>query len=197
MSQESVYSLTLEDIDKIIDAAPSFRDRVMIEVFARTGMRRAELKDLQINHLDFDKRRIHIHEGKGKKSRTVPIDNKTLVDIKQLVGSRKQGNVFTSPKNYPNGLSLKQINEIVAKCASRAGVRHPNPEKKQVNPHLFRHSYVRNVLRSGVPLQIVQQIVGHASIKTTVDIYGTPSQEDIQRAYEEKFLGKKKESDEV
>lgn len=193
MSQESAYCLTLEEINQIINAAPTFRDRVIIEVFANTGIRRAELRDLKISDVDFNRRQVFIREGKGKKPRTVPIDENTLRDITQLVGNRKSGNIFTSPKSYPGPMSLKQINEIVAKCAKRAGINHPNQGKKQINPHLFRHSFVRNALRDSVPLQYIQKAVGHSSIKTTVDIYGTPSQGDVDDAYR-KMMEKRRQN---
>lgn len=187
-SKESVYYLNPEEIKKIISSAPNFRDRVIIEVFAYTGMRRAELRDLKVEDVNFEREEIFIRSGKGGKSRTVPVDKgRVLIDIKQLISNRNKGNIFTSPKSYPQGLSLKQINEIVAKCAKRAGVTHPNPSRKRVNPHLFRHSFVRNALKAGVPLQYVQQIVGHSSIKTTIDVYGTPSQQDIKEMYQEKI----------
>ncbi len=195
MSQESSYSLTLDEIQRIMNAAPTFRDRVIIEVLASTGIRRAELQNLLISEIDFNREEIYVKEGKGKKSRTVPIDKDTLRDIKQLIGNRTQGNIITSPKSYPNALSLKQINEIVAKCALLAGISHPNSGKKQINPHLFRHSFVRNALRAGVSLQYVQKMVGHSSIKTTADIYGTPSQEDIRLAYQKMVVNRKSRSD--
>jgi len=187
MAQESSYSLSVEEINRIISAAPTFRDRVLIEVLARTGMRRAELRDLLISDIDFDKNRLHIRSGKGDKARTVPINSKTLIDIKQLIGNRTKGNIFSSPKNYPNGLSLKQINEIVVKCAAKGGVKHPNPARNNVNPHLFRHSFTRNMLKAGMRIEYVQQILGHSSIKTTIDVYGTPSQVDVQEDYENKI----------
>ena len=183
-SRESVYYLSEEEMQKIADSATNFRDRVLIEVLANTGVRRAELRDICIEDVDYERKRIYVKEGKGKKPRTVPVNSKTLTDIKQLIGNRTKGNVFTSPKNYPNGLSLKQINEIVAKCAQRAGVNNPNPGKKQINPHLFRHSCARNLLKKGMPIQYVQRILGHKSIQTTVDIYGTPSDKDVQEEYE-------------
>ncbi len=183
-SQEGSYFLTLEEIERIILAAPTFRDRVLIGVLANTGLRRAELRDLLIDDIDFEAKHLYVRAGKGKKPRTIKIDEKTLRNIAQLIGKRTKGNIFTSPKSYPTGISLKQVNEIVAKCAKKAGVRHPNPGKKQINPHLFRHSFVRQMLRDGVPMQYAQKMVGHASIRTTVDIYGTPSQRDIDEAYE-------------
>ncbi len=187
MAKESTYCLSSDEIKSIIENAPTFRDRVIIEVFSRTGIRRAELRNLKIENVDFEKNHIYIKEGKGAKPRTVPIDNLTIMDIKQLLGNRKQGYVFTSAKSYPGPLSLKQINEIVCKCAKRAGVNHPNPGRNKINPHLFRHSFVRNALKAGMPLQYVQQIVGHSSIKTTIDVYGTPSQIDIEEEYKKKI----------
>jgi integrase len=189
-SAEGEYFLSLEEINRIINAAPTFRDRVIIEVLASTGLRRAELRDLKIDDINFESKHLYVREGKGKKPRTLKVSDQILRNIKQLIGNRTKGNIFTSPKSYPNGLSLKQINEIVAKCSLRAGVRHPNPGRNQINPHLFRHSFVRQMLRDGVPIQYVQKMVGHASIKTTVDIYGTPSQLDIDEAYE-KALAKR------
>lgn len=182
--KESVYYLSMEEMQKIADGATNFRDRVMIEVLATTGVRRAELRDLLIKDIDFNGKRIYVREGKGKKSRTVPLTRKVLTDIKQLIGNRTKGNLFTSPKSYPNGISLKQVNEIVAKCAEKAGVKHPNPGRKRVNPHLFRHSCARNWLKQGMPIQYVQKLLGHKSIQTTVDIYGTPSDKEVQKEYE-------------
>ena len=189
-SAEGEYFLSLEEINRIINAAPTFRDRVIIEVLASTGFRRAELRDLKIDDINFESKHLYVREGKGKKPRTLKVSDQILRNIRQLIGNRTKGNIFTSPKSYPNGLSLKQINEIVGKCSRGAGVRHPNPGRNQINPHLFRHSFVRQMLRDGVPIQYVQKMVGHASIKTTVDIYGTPSQLDIDEAYE-KALAKR------
>jgi len=53
-----------------------------------------------------------------------------------------------------------------------------------LNPHLLRHSFSRNALRAGVRIEVLMEILGHASIRTTIDTYGTPSIEDISQEYE-------------
>jgi integrase len=179
---ESVYYLTREEIRKIIVCAPSLRDRVIIKIMARTGMRRGELRDIEIRDVDFEKRRIYIRSGKGSKSRTVPVDTDTLQDIKFYMGDRNQGKLIIS--NKQDTISLKQINEICAKCGRIAGVRHPNPGKSDITPHLFRHSFARMMLEKGMRMEEVQKVLGHASIKTTIDVYGTPGIESVQKNYD-------------
>jgi integrase/recombinase XerD len=180
--RESVYYLTRDEIKKIIVCSPSLRDRTIIKILARTGMRRGELRDLEVRDVDFDKRRIYIRSGKGDKSRTVPVDSDTLQDIKFYIGDRKEGKLITS--NKQNTISLKQINEICAKCGRIAGVRHPNPGKKDITPHLFRHSFARIMLEKGMRMEEVQKMLGHSSIKTTIDVYGTPGIESVQKNYD-------------
>lgn len=180
--KESVYYLTRDEIRKIIICAPSLRDRIIIKILARTGVRRGELRDLEIREVNFERRQIYIRSGKGDKSRTAPIDPDTLQDIKFYIGERTSGKLITS--NKQDSISLKQINEICAKCGRIAGVRHPNPGKKDINPHLFRHSFARIMLGKGMRMEEVQEILGHSSIRTTMDVYGRPGMESVQKNYE-------------
>jgi integrase/recombinase XerD len=167
-------------------ASSSLRDRVIIKILARTGMRRAELQELEYRDLDFERRRIFIRSGKGDKSRTVPVDPDTLQDVRFYLGERKEGRLIQS--NKADSISLKQINEICAKCGENAGVKHPNPEKKDINPHIFRHSFARFMLEKGMRMEEVQKLLGHSSIKTTIDVYGTPGMESVQSDYD-KIMG--------
>jgi integrase len=186
-AKESVYHLSEEDIRKIILFAPSLRDRVVIKILANTGIRRGELRDIDIQNIEFDKRRLHVMHGKGDKQRSVPVDPDTLQDIKFFIGNRVSGRLITSSKQ--EGISLKQINEICTKCGQLAGVRHPNPAKSGITPHLFRHSFARKMLKKGMRMEEVQKILGHASIKTTIDVYGTPGMDSVQESYDKIMSG--------
>ena len=85
---------------------------------------------------------------------------------------------------------MSQINRIVANCAKRAHVNNPNPKLKNMNPHIFRHSFSRLSLAAGIPFNMVQKIAGHADARTTLQMYGIPSITDTQQLYEEKLVGK-------
>ncbi len=185
MAKTNEYYLSLDEIKQIINAATNLRDRLLIKILARTGMRRQELRDVKVQDVDFERKLIYIPHGKGGKPRSVPIDEDTLMDIKFYLGSRHHGKVIQSNNTKIDGIDLSGINEIVRKTAKKAGIRHPDPAKKNVNPHIFRHSFVRNLIALGMPPNYIQRLAGHADIRTTLQIYGIPGFLDAQKKYDE------------
>ncbi len=81
--------------------------------------------------------------------RTTPTDHDTPQGIRFLIGSRRSGRQLRTARSGYTGISVEQINDIVVKCGRLAGVRHPKPERRRLNPHLFRHSFVRNAIARG------------------------------------------------
>lgn len=70
--RDSEYYLSKRELKNLIGAAPNFRDRTLIKLMAVTGMRRFEVRDLELSDIDFRRRIIHIREGKGGKNETSP-----------------------------------------------------------------------------------------------------------------------------
>jgi integrase/recombinase XerD len=189
------YYLNWNEINSIITAAKNLKESVVLKILARTGMRRFELANIKIKDVDFGRKRIFIEKGKGAnekdpKSRAVPIDDDTLQAIKFYIGSRKTGFLIQSNKKGHEGISLSQINRIVANCAKRAYIENPNPKLKSMKPHIFRHSFSRLSLAAGIPFNMVQKMAGHADARTTLQMYGVPSITDTQQLYEEKLIDK-------
>ncbi len=180
--KDSEYHLSRQDIKKIINAATSFRDRCIIKTLAQTAIRRFELANLDIRDVDFEQRVIHIREGKGGKTRTIPASEELLGDLRHLLGSRKKGPVFTNPRG--DKLAVRQINRIVANAGEQAGVENPNPKYKNITCHLFRHSFAREWKKQGGSLESLSKILGHTSVKTTLDEYGTEDLEDVKQNYQ-------------
>jgi len=189
------YYLNWDEINRIIAAAKNLKESLVLKILARTGMRRFELSNLEVNDVDIERKRLFIKKGKGanekdSKSRAVPIDDDTLQAIRFYLGSRKTGHLIQSNKKSHEGISLSQINRIVSNCATRANVKNPNPKLKNMNPHIFRHSFSRLSLAAGIPFNMVQKIAGHADARTTLQMYGVPSITDTQQLYEEKLVDK-------
>lgn len=180
--KDSEYHLPSRDIKKVINAATTFRDRCIVKTFAQMAMRRFEVANLDIRDVDFERRLIHIREGKGGKARTIPASEDLLGDLRHLTGTRKRGPVFTNPRD--GKLSVRQLNNIVAKAGRRADVANPNPKYKNLTCHLFRHSFAREWKRQGGSTESLSKILGHTSVKTTLDEYGTEDLEDVQENYE-------------
>jgi len=110
--------------------------------------------------------------------RRVPIINSNLRRdllsyIQQL---KKERRVISTDRliwsKKAESISEVQINNIVADCAERANVTSPNPKRKHVHPHMFRHTFVRYAKKFGLDYKLISQIVGHTNLSTTMDMYG-------------------------
>ena len=174
------YSLTACEIKALVEAAKSPRDRALIRLFSETGVRRFEAANLLINDVHVNSRMLVIRCGKGRKPRQIPL-SATLV--RELVQMRLTGQfLFENRRGLP--LSLRQINRIVASTARTANIRHPNRQRHNLNCHLLRHSFARLWKATGGSIESLSAILGHASVKTTWDTYGTESLIDIQHNYD-------------
>jgi len=181
----NIYYLDIKEVNKIIDSAKNQRDQLVLKILARTGMRRFELCNLRIKDFDQNKKLLYIASGKGHKPRSVPLDDDTTMSIKFYIGSRQYGKLIQSNNTGKDGIDESRINALVKNTGIKAGISHPDPTKKYLNPHIFRHSFIRHLLKKGVPPNMVQQIAGHADIRTTLQMYGIPSFNDIQEKYNE------------
>ena len=183
----SEFFFSDDEIKRLIRAAPSNRDKVLIELLAYCGLRRDEARQLKIEDVDWENSWLNLTLTKRGKRRSVPVSKEVLNDLKWLAGQRKKGLFFESRET--GTLNKSQINRIVAKAGETAGLKNPNPKLKNINPHLLRHSFSRRFLRNGGRMEVLQKLLGHSSITTTIDVYGRPSMADIQKEYERCICG--------
>jgi len=175
------YHLTAGQMQRIIEAARSMRDKALIQLLAETGIRRSEAANLDVGDVRLTERLILIRQGKGMKSRLVPITDSLAKNLATLIESIPQGPVFRSRSQLR--LSLRQVNRIVADAGRRAKVKNPNPKYQDITPHLFRHSFARLWKKKGGSIETLANILGHQNISTTWNIYGREGLEDIRSNY--------------
>ena len=200
-AQASKFSLEEADIIKIINSADNIRDRLTIELLAFCGCRRGELIRIKVSNIDFENDRIYIPTLKRRDDpetvlRPVPIINSRLkqdllayIELWRAKYDLAKKLRLIQPQQVCNrdGISTVRVNQIVASVAKKAGVKSPNPNRKHVHPHMFRHSFIRFARKFGLDFKVIQEIVGHASIATTFDMYGTPSWGEIKSETQEKM----------
>jgi len=109
----------------------------------------------------------------------VPISADIRNDLAYWLRKRRAVFVFPSKLREGAGLKLSRINAICKKAGELAGIDNPNPKMKNINPHLFRHTYARIAKDRGMDFETLQNILGHASFLTTMNLYGTKSLDDI------------------
>jgi integrase/recombinase XerD len=161
----------------VIHSTKTFRDRCIIECLYFGGMRVQEVDNehLFVGNLDFQRCVIHVRKSKFDKTRTVPfMDANFMADLRQLVRGRK-------PPEPVVNVKRRMIQHIVQHAAEAAGITNPYTGAKHVSPHVFRHSIARHLKSAGYAAEFIQKFLGHQSITTTMDTYGTLSLGEMQQ----------------
>jgi integrase/recombinase XerC len=156
------------------------RDRAIMELLYSSGLRLAELVDLDIDRLDLADRSVRVI-GKGKKERIVPVGTEALDALqkwlKERSGIAKPDEAALFVGRGGERLGRRAVQTRVAYWARRQGV------SLRVYPHLFRHSFASHLLESGGDLRGVQELLGHADIATT-QIYTHLDFQHLARIYD-------------
>ena len=140
------------------------RDRAILELLYSSGLRLAELTDLDLDDVDVRDATVRV-TGKGNKDRIVPVGRHALAALARWRKSRgdfasaDEKALFVS--NRGHRISKRSVQSRVAHWARRQGI------DAKVFPHLFRHSFATHLLESSHDLRGVQELLGHANISTT------------------------------
>jgi len=174
------------------------RDTVLMSVLYASGARAQELCDLTVSDVLFRDTATLRLCGKGSKARIVAIPDvcaKLLANylkfkgLNTVAGDEKLRHVFSSQNN--EHMTISCIEEIVKKHVKSA--RSSRPELfplRNYSPHSFRHSIAVHMLESGVPLPVIKNFLGHASIESTL-VYATVTPELANHYLKEKGFGVK------
>jgi len=169
--------LSVEEMARLIDAADGLYHRTMLMVLYSTGIRSAELLQLQVADIDSRRMLIHIRQGKGGRDRFVPL-SPTLLATLRVYYRWMRPQTWLFPGMVHNWRADKPITkrvlwEAVVTAATRAGFR------RRVSPHLIRHSYATHLLERGADLRTIQLLLGHVNIRHTA-LYLHLSQKHLQ-----------------
>ena len=165
-------TLSEEDINRIIACIDNStdigkRNKCILEVLYGCGLRVSELIDLKISNINFKESYIMV-EGKGEKTRLVPLANTTAEFITSYIHTVR--NKTKINKKYEDTLFLNSrgtnmsrviVFIIIKELTQKAGI------SKSISPHTFRHSFATHLLQNGADLRFIQEMLGHSSITTT------------------------------
>lgn len=183
--------LSAAEVQTILDGCTRLRDRLLFAVLYDTGMRIGEALGLRHEDLAAAEREVSITARvndngarvKTGRSRTIPVG----ADLLRLYADYLHGeygdldsdHVFVNLWGHPVGhaLSYRAVYDLVLRLRKRTGI--------DFDPHWFRHTAATRMLREQVPLEVVSNLLGHASVTTTADIYGHLTSEDARRVLEQ------------
>lgn len=155
--------LSKEEIKDMIDSCHNIKHKCIISLLYSAGLRRSELLNLKIEHIDSKRMIINVKNGKGGKDRITLLSKTVLIDLRRyFIEYRPKLFLFESPRHKQ--YSATSVVAIVKNAAYRVGI------VKRVTPHMLRHSFATHLLESGTDLRYIQSLLGHESSKTT-EIY--------------------------
>lgn len=174
------YNDLLEIINESSKDKDGVRDRLIIEMLYATGVRVSELINIKINDIDFNNRRI-IVLGKGNKERIVYYGEYAEEVLKEYMKTHERKNhnyLFVNSKG--GKLTDRGVRYIIDNIMSKLSV------KTHVTPHVLRHTFATDMLNNGCDIKVVQELLGHSSLKAT-EIYTHVTNEHLKKVYYDCF----------
>lgn len=170
-----------EELELMRDSCDEIRDLAMIDLLASTGMRIGEMVLLNRNDINFRERECIVF-GKGSKERVVYFDARTKVHLQNYLDSRKDDNpaLFVSLREPNERLQIGGVEIRLREFGRKLGMR-------KVHPHKFRRTLATMAIDKGMPIEQLQQLLGHKKIDTTLQ-YAMVKQTNVKMSHR-KYIG--------
>ncbi|MCR9118027.1 MAG: site-specific integrase [bacterium] len=166
--------LSKQEVAKILQAAPTLRDKLLLGLMYATGLRVSEVVRLKWMDLDFDRRTVTVRRGKHQTDRQVMLPE-SFAPLLQSLSKNAVANEFlfcseAARKTKIDGspmqiagrhLSPRTAQRAVGRAAKIAGVNKP------VTPHTLRHAFATHLLENGTDIRFIQKLLGHVRLETT------------------------------
>lgn len=157
------------------------RDASLTLFLLNTGLRLSEARNLAIGDIQISERKgsLLVRSGKGNKQRRVPLNSQARKAVQEWLEVRPETSseyLWVAVEGEVDGLSGRAIQRILARYGQEANL-------EDLTPHMARHTFAKNLVDSGVGLEKVASLLGHANLNTT-RVYITPSEHDLELAVE-------------
>ena len=181
--------ISVEEMAMLINSVLNPRDKAIITVLAKTGVRRGELIDMDLDDIDWEEQSIKLKSKAKRSNRTVFFDDETAIILRRWFRARENYNLKIGCRALfvgEHGKRLKRhgVYHAVTKHAERVGLHNPHSDKMEdhFTPHCCRHWFTTWLRRNGLNREFLKELRGD-SRREAVDIYDHIDQKELRRAY--------------
>ncbi len=166
--------LSKEEVKAILEAPKNLKHRAMLALIYGCGLRRSELLNLRPISIQSSRNLLLIKQSKGKKDRVVPMSNKMIEMLREYYKAYRPTYWLFEGQTAGSQYSARSLQLVLNQAIEKAKLNKP------VSLHWLRHSYATHLLERGTDIRYIQELLGHASSKTT-EIYTHVSIKGIQQ----------------
>ncbi|MDP3985246.1 MAG: tyrosine-type recombinase/integrase [bacterium] len=152
--------LSRAEVASILGAVLNHKHKIMLALAYGAGLRVSETVSLRVKDIDLAELVIHIKEAKGKKDRLTIFPEKLKADIQPMI-TGKNGDDFVFASERGGRLTERTAQKVFENALQKSEI------KKEATFHSLRHSFATHLLENGTDVRFVQELLGHANIRTT------------------------------
>lgn len=153
--------LSPEEVEAILEAAPSLKYRAAFMLCYGSGLRTDEVVHLEPRHVDSQRMLIRVERGKGNKDRQVVLAERLLLELRHCWKTYRPQRYLIEGKRAGQPIAATSIQRAFRASCQKAGIL------KHVTPRSLRHAFATHLVEAGTRLQAVQALLGHQSLNTT------------------------------
>ena len=158
--------MSKKEVRQMLSSPKLLKHRLILGMLYGCGLRRFELLNIELKDLDFDRKMLHIVRGKGRKDRYVPLADMLIRGLKNYIKAENPVkwlfNGYPTKEGTPTPYSPNGIQWIIREARKNTG------QQKEITAHIFRHSYATHLLEDGLDIMSIKDLLGHATIETTM-----------------------------
>ena len=155
--------LSKQEVLALYEAIDSLKYKALVATTYSAGLRVSEVRRLRVTDIDSQRMLIYVRDGKGKKDRYVMLSEQLLVLLREYYrGLSHKGSYLFSGQDPKRPISRSAVYQVLKKAVKKVGL------SKKVSMHTLRHCFATHLLEAGGDIRVVQVLLGHASIRTTI-----------------------------
>ncbi|WP_139249612.1 tyrosine-type recombinase/integrase [Mariniphaga anaerophila] len=162
-----------KDVKKFFESIKNLKHKMAFETIYAYGLRRGELLNLKLQHIDTKRGMISVVNAKGKKDRSLPISKRWLENVKVYYRIYRPETFFIEGQFPGRSITAASLQKVFSRALAVSSIRKP------FTIHCLRHSFATHLLENGTDLRYIQELLGHKSSRTT-EIYTHVSNESLK-----------------